>query len=231
MSILSQAQAPAAFRPKYIVFAIIAVMMAYVLYHNESFLLIPDHPVWGHYQTFRWWLLAHGLAGGLGLVLVPMQFSDRLRARYTKFHRIIGRIYVACALTLAPLGVLIQYFDEAQGAARSFTIATMIDAAILMTTTGMGLYFALKRMIPQHRQWMTRSYAVSLVFIQVRVILGVPGLDQPFDWAVTETVVWSCVALSLLIADLANQVYELRSARRAVRAAAAPPVRVGVAAT
>ena len=50
-----------------------------------------------------------------------------------------------------------------------------------MITTGIGLYFAINRMIPQHRQWMTRSYAVSLVFIQVRVILGVTGWDQPFD--------------------------------------------------
>jgi hypothetical protein len=36
----------------------------------------------------------------------------------------------------APLGVYIQYLDEAQGATRSFTIATMIDAALAMITTG-----------------------------------------------------------------------------------------------
>ena len=230
MTSISQVQPPAALRPKYVVFAVIAAMMAYVLYHNESFLLIPDHPVWNHYAPFKWWLLAHGVAGGLALVLVPMQFSDRLRARYTKFHRVVGRIYVACALTLAPLGVYIQYLDEAQGAARSFTIATVVDAAILMITTGIGLYFAVNRMIPQHRQWMTRSYAVSLVFIQVRVILGVTGWDQPLDWAVTETVVWTCVAFSVLIGDIANQVYELRPVRRrAVRAPAAQTVAVGAA--
>jgi hypothetical protein len=30
-------------------------------------------------------------------------------------------------------------------------------------------------MIPQHRQWMTRSYAVALGFFDVRFILGVTG--------------------------------------------------------
>jgi len=100
MTTISQVQPPVALRPKYVVFAVIAAMMAYVLYHNESFLLIPDHPVWNHYAPFKWWLLGHGVAGGLGLVLVPMQFSDRLRARYTKFHRIVEEAINICLLNV-----------------------------------------------------------------------------------------------------------------------------------
>ena len=209
----AQVHAPQGLRTKHFVFAGIAVMAAYVLYHNERFLLDPAHPVWQHYEPFKWWLLPHGLAGACALLLAPMQFSDRLRRRFTRLHRVTGRIYVTAALILAPLGAYIQFLDEAQGASRSFTVATVIDAAILMTTTGIGFIFALKRMIPQHRQWMTRSYAVSLVFIEVRVILGVTGWDQPFNWEITEAVVWGCLALSILIGDLANQWYELRSAR------------------
>jgi hypothetical protein len=64
-----------------------------------------------------------------------------------------------------------------------------------------------------HRQWMTRSYAVSLTFLQIRLILGLTGMDQPFNWATTEVVVWTCVALSILIGDLANQWYDLASVR------------------
>ena len=44
-------------------------------------------------------------------------------------------------------------------------------------------------------------------------IKSCPGLDHPFSWANTELVVWICVALSILIGDLANQWYELASAR------------------
>ena len=35
---------------KYWVFGIIAAMMAYVLYHNERFLIDPMHPIWQHYR-------------------------------------------------------------------------------------------------------------------------------------------------------------------------------------
>lgn len=213
------------FRAKDAVFAFIAVMFAYVIYHNERFLIDFSHPVWFHYDSFKWWLLPHGLAGACALVLVPLQFSDRMRARYTRLHRVVGRFYVTGALILAPLGAYIQYIEEPLGASRSFTVAAMVDAAILMTTTGLGLFFAVKRMIPQHRQWMTRSYAVALTFFEIRFILGITGLDTPPNPAVVEIAVWACVALAVLIGDLANQWYELQPGR--LRAA---PLRRTVAA-
>ncbi|HET7880820.1 MAG TPA: DUF2306 domain-containing protein [Acetobacteraceae bacterium] len=212
------------FRTKTVVFAFIAVMMLYVFYHNESFLFDSAHPVWNHYASFRWWLLPHGVVGGCALVLAPLQFSDRLRARYARLHRIVGRIYVAGALLLAPLGAYIQYTEEPLGSSRSFTVAAIVDAVLLMTTTGIGVAFAIRRMIPQHRQWMTRSYAVALTFFEIRFILGVTGLDQPPSFAITEIVVWTCVALAILVGDLANQWYDLAQRRpRPLPAAARVP--------
>src|SRR5437763_6883861 len=122
-------------RPKYVLFAFIGLMMAYVLRHNESFLIHPQDPVWQHYHPFRWWLLPHGIAGACAILLGPLQFSDRLRQRFTKFHRVTGRIYIVGAVILAPLGTYIQYFNERIGEPRSFTIAAGVDAALLMVTT------------------------------------------------------------------------------------------------
>jgi len=82
-------------RAKYFVFAFIGLMIAYVLYHNEHFLIDAKDPVWNHYESFKWWLLPHAVAGACALLLAPMQFSDRLRQRFTKMHRVVGRIYVA----------------------------------------------------------------------------------------------------------------------------------------
>jgi len=134
---------------------------------------------------------------------------------------------VTAVFLLSPLGIYIQYLDEMQGASRSFTVATVIFSAVLMTTTGIALIFALNNMFRQHRQWMTRSYAVALVFLEVRVILGLFGLDQPFDWAITETVVWSCLAVAVLIGDLTNQWYELASEH--TRRPSAPGAAIAVA--
>src|ERR1700729_2767207 len=154
------------FRSKNLLFACIAVMMAYVLRHNERFVIDRSDAFWGHMQTFKWWLLPHGLAGACALLLAPLQFSDRLRQRFTKMHRIIGRIYIAGVFVLAPLGVYIQYLEERMGGTRSFTIATLVDAVLLTSAAALALYFIRNRKIQQHRQWMTRSYAVALVFFE-----------------------------------------------------------------
>ncbi len=218
------------FRTSYLVFAAVAAMAAYVLYHNERFLIDPANPAWNHYDPFKWWLLPHGLAGACALLLAPLQFAEGLRRRHTKLHRTTGTIYVIAVLVLAPVGLMIQYLDEAQGAARSFTIETMVQSSAMMITTGFGLYFALKRQFTYHRQWMIRSYAVALVFLEVRVIAGVFGLDDPFDWHVLETVVWTCTASSVLIGDIANQLYEAHLVRRRAAAIAADgALRRGVA--
>lgn len=209
-----QRQRKVSMRPKYVLFALIALMMAYVLRHNESFLIHPEDPVWHHYHPFRWWLLPHGIAGACALLLGPLQFSDRLRQRFTKFHRVAGRIYVASALILAPLGAYIQYFEERLGAPRSFSVAGAVDAILLVVTTGIAFAFILNGKVQQHRQWMTRSFAVALVFVEVRVVQGVTGWEH-LGIAATETIVWSCLAFSLLSADIVLQVQELWRSRPA----------------
>src|SRR5258705_11426055 len=101
-------------RPKTIVFAVIIAMMAYVLYHNERFLIDESHPVWQHYEPFKWSLLAHGVARACALFLAPLQFIERLRRRHTVLHREIGGIYVAGVFVLGALGVYIQFLDDGQ---------------------------------------------------------------------------------------------------------------------
>jgi uncharacterized membrane protein len=199
-------------RPKYLLFAFIGLMVLYVLRHNEHFLVDATDPAWVHYQPFKWWLLPHGLAGACALFLGPMQFSDRLRQRYAKLHRVVGRFYVAGVFIAAPLGFYIQYFQERMGGTRSFSFAAALDATLWMLTTGIAFMFILKGKVQQHRQWMTRSLAVALVFLEVRVILGVTGWEK-LGGSVDETVVWVCLGFSLFLADVVLQVQELRRTR------------------
>jgi uncharacterized membrane protein len=201
-------------RPKYLLFAFVGLMLAYVLRHNESFLIHPADPVWQHYQPFQWWLLPHGIAGACALLLGPMQFSDRLRQRYAKLHRVVGRIYVAGVFVAGPLGFYIQFFQERTGAARSFSMAAAVDAALWMTTTGIALAFILAGKVQQHRQWMVRSFAVALVFLEVRVVGGLTGWENLGEHAM-ETIVWSCLAFALLSADIVLQWQDLRRLRTA----------------
>ena len=197
-------------KAKYVVFSIIAVATAYVMFHNERFLVDSNHPAWQHYQSFKWWLLPHGIFGAIVLLFAPFQFSDRLRQRFTKAHRVMGRFYVVGALGLAPLGAYIQYYQERMGAPRSFTVLALVDAAMLMGITMIAFVFAFRRKIALHRQWATRSYAVALVFIGGRFVLGVTGWET-LGVEMVQAIIWSCLALSVPLADFALNWRELRS--------------------
>ncbi|MGH9538228.1 MAG: DUF2306 domain-containing protein [Terriglobales bacterium] len=199
-------------RPKYVLFAFITLMLAYVLYHDEIFLINAQDPEWQHIHPFRWYLLPHGIAGACALLLAPMQFSDRLRRRFTKLHRIVGRIYVGGVLIAAPFGFYIQHFEERFGAPRSFSFAAAAQATTWIVTTLIALALILQGKVEPHRRWMTRSFAVALVFLEVRVVLGVTGWET-LGGGIDETVVWACNIFALLAADIALQCQELLRSR------------------
>jgi len=208
-------------KAKHVVFLLIAIATAYVMFHNERFLVDSKHPAWQHYESFKWWLLPHGIFGAIVLLFAPFQFSDRLRQRFTKAHRVMGRFYVVGALGLAPLGAYIQYFQERMGAPRSFTVLGIVDATMLMSITIIAFVLAFKRKIALHRQWATRSYAVALVFIGGRFFLGVTGLEK-LGIEMVQAVIWSCLALAVPVADFALNWRELRSRSAAGVKAAMP---------
>ena len=196
---------------KHVTFLAITLATLYVLYHNERFLVDSAHPAWQRYESFKWILLPHGIFGAIMLFFAPLQFSNRLRQRFTKAHRVLGRIYVVGALVAAPLGAYIQYYQERMGAPRSFTILGVVDAAMLMGTTLLAFYFAFRRKIALHRQWATRSYAVALVFIAGRFVLGTTGWEM-LGIEIVQAVIWSCLALAVPVADISLNWKDLRSA-------------------
>jgi hypothetical protein len=187
---------------KYVVFSLITIASLYVLYHNERFIIDSAHPAWQRYEAFKWWLLPHAVFGAIVLLFAPLQFSDRLRKRFTKAHRVMGRLYVLGCFVLAPLGAYIQYYQERTGMPRSFTILAMVDAAMLMSATALAFLFAFKRKIALHRQWAVRSYAIALVFIAGRFVLGVTGWEA-LGVEIVQAIIWSCLAFSVLLGDVA----------------------------
>jgi hypothetical protein len=68
--------------------AVIGVMTAYVLAHNERFLIEPANPVWQHDANIAWWLLPHGVAGSPRRRRAPdVDDGDRLPVRLPAAHR------------------------------------------------------------------------------------------------------------------------------------------------
>jgi hypothetical protein len=69
-------------------------------------------------------------------------------------------------------------------------------------TLKLTLLIALGILIAQHRQWMTRSYAIALVFIVNRFILGITGWEL-LGVEMVQAIIWACLAMAVLLGDVA----------------------------
>src|SRR3984885_15149271 len=65
---------------------------------TSEVLLVTDYPMYHAYRlqviADRHLLIPHTLAGIFALLIGPINFSSRIRQRYLKLHRVLGRIYV-----------------------------------------------------------------------------------------------------------------------------------------
>ena len=194
-------------------FLALGLMTLIVLYNNERFIVVHSHPDWEYFRPVRWWLLPHGLGGVLALVLGPIQFSTRVRQQYPKFHRILGRVYVAGVATGAPLGIALAFVHHLPLALQ---VETFAQSGSWFLTTGVALYYILNRNVVRHRQWMRRSYLFTSIFVVSRVLDKVPFLGSSiasFNSSSNPAVLWFLVLLAWAIPTVLEQKEELFQAR------------------
>jgi uncharacterized membrane protein YozB (DUF420 family) len=120
----------------------------------------------------------------------------------------------------SPLGIYIQIFEERFGGTRLQTATTTFQGCQWILTTGIAWLHILQRNVEQHRRWMTRSFAVALVFLEVRVITGLTGWENTSP-AAAEAVVVVANASAVLIADVFLAIEQAVSLRRRARSARA----------
>jgi uncharacterized membrane protein len=179
---------------KHVFFICFGLLTLFVILHNELPLMNAQSPARQHFAKVTWWLLPHGIGGALALLLAPLQFSNRLRVRYLRLHRILGRLYVACVVIAAPVAIPIALI---QGPPTLFMAAVMQTSGWLVTTF-VALYAVRTGNIKQHREWMIRSYPFAMVFVVARAILALPPIHALGEIGVV-SVVWSTIAAAYLL--------------------------------
>jgi len=143
--------------------------------------------------------VAAHLAGGLtALAIGPWQLNSRLRARAIRWHRWMGRGYVLAVL-VGGLGALrLAPLSEA-GLVTHVGFGLL---AILWLTATAQAYFKIRggdRV--SHREWMIRSYSLTLAAVTLRVYLplsqvaGIPFADA------YQAIAWACWVPNLVVVE------------------------------
>ena len=118
----------------------------------------------GKYFTKRWVLIAHITAGGGALILGPLQFWGRFRARYIKLHRWVGVGYLL-AILVSSICALILSYTTAYDVNWAYAFSLQVWVSVWIVSTIIAYRAALQKKFKLHQEWMTRSYIVTLAFI------------------------------------------------------------------
>jgi uncharacterized membrane protein len=196
-------------RFKTILWIALGLTTLFVFITSEVF-LAADYPMYHAYRlqviADRGLLIPHTLAGIFALLIGPINFSSRIRNRYLKFHRVLGRIYVISVFIGAATGV-------ALASGRAGFPGTCGQAAAWVVCTTAALITARNRHIVQHRQWMARSYAVTFTFVSSRVLNLWPRYWGHLGDTLSGVGVVAFTLASLLIVDLGLNWRELTTLR------------------
>jgi uncharacterized membrane protein len=185
-------------------------LTALFVFITSEVLLVTDYPMYHAYRlqviADRHLLIPHTFAGILALAIGPINFSSRIRQRYLRLHRVLGRIYVVCVFVGAFTGI-------ALAAGRPGLPGTSMQAAAWIVCTTAAFVTARNRQIPQHRQWMARSYAVTFTFVSSRVLNLWPRYWSHLGDTFAAFGVIGFTLASLLIVDLGFNWRELTTRR------------------
>ncbi|WP_410670479.1 DUF2306 domain-containing protein [Amycolatopsis sp. cmx-4-68] len=122
-------------------------------------------------------LVAHIFTAAVALVLGPLQFLPKVRAR-RRLHRTLGRTYLLAGVLPSALTTI----PVALWSGRPVTQIGLTTAAVLWLVTGGLAYRAARRRdFAAHRAWMMRNYALTFLAVTSRVLVPVFLLAQvPF---------------------------------------------------
>lgn len=144
----------------------------------------------------------HMLTGIAFVVLAPIQFNKKLRQKYRKAHRVLGRVLLVSALIAGIYGLLAVVRFPAYGGI-STVAAGWFFGPLFLYSLVRAFWHIRKREVAQHREWMIRAFALGLgvgtqrIFIGLFAALGGFRIDEVFG-----TSLWIGFALNLVIAEI-----------------------------
>jgi uncharacterized membrane protein len=139
----------------------------------------------------------HIILGGLALLIGWLQFSEKLRAKNLKLHRLVGKVYVVSVLFSGFASLYIAYF--ATGGIISI-LGFMGLGVVWLYTTTLGYMSIKDGHIKKHQKFMIYSYAACFAAVTLRIWLpALIAIYQDFIPAY-RIVAWLCWVPNIMVA-------------------------------
>lgn len=126
----------------------------------------------GNLSSTPYWRTAfyiHAGSGSIALGTGWLQFLKKFRKRNINRHRLTGKIYTIAILVFGATSGMVLAINASGGLVAKLGFGCL--ALAWFFTTLQGWLFIVKGNVLQHRLWMTRSYAITLAAVTLRIWL------------------------------------------------------------
>ena len=112
----------------------------------------------------------HISCGLLFVILLPLQFVDKIRSQRPVIHRWVGRALIADGVIAGVVGIVMVFQQPIGGVSEVAAILTF--GALFLFALLRGFWYVRHRNFTLHREWMIRAVAIALGVATVRPIMG-----------------------------------------------------------
>lgn len=164
-------------------------------------------------------LLTHIVFGIIALLAGPVQFFPSIRKQYLKFHRTTGKIYLLSVLMGAVSAMVLAVSNAIITQNRIIFGTGLIGLSVAwLLTSGMALSAIKNGNLPQHREWMIRSYVVTCGFTTFRIfaVTLTSYLHLPYE-DMSQIMAWACWSVPLLFTEIILQARNMRQSNVLLR--------------
>ena len=159
-----------------------------------------------HFAAQRALTLAHVIPAMLFMILGPLQFVKRLRAKHPRIHRWSGRVFLLSSGVVGITGLRMALGKTIGGLDEKAAI--LLFGTFFLVALAKALWHAMHRQFAQHREWMIRGYAIGLAVATIRPIMGMffagaiarGHVPQPSEFF--GTAFWIGFTLQMIAAEL-----------------------------
>ena len=209
---LSSSAAPAPpDRLKYAFFLGMALCVLIVLWVDERFWFNgAADPHLQRIAAYKGLLILHGLGGATALTAGAFQMSSRLRATRPALHRMLGKIYIGAVCFSSPIAL---YIGTGPLEPVTIHVEQIFQAGFWGLSALIAWACIRSNQMALHRQWMMRSYGLTVIFILARVPDAFMNTEDP---QFLSDMLWSLVIAALIAPDIiqtAQNLWRIRGAK------------------
>jgi uncharacterized membrane protein len=163
------------------------------------------------YTDYFWfrapWLLIHVICGITATVTGAFQFLPGIRAKYPGVHRSLGRIYLGCVALSTGVSF---YLVSTSRLGLVYAVGLTMLGVTWSLSTGMAFLAIRNGRVALHKEWMVKSYVLTLSFVSFRFfedLLTLTGVSSFIERKVLMS--WACWAIPFFITVLVLDVRKL----------------------